>query len=717
MSDYWWLKTLTIEGFRGYVESRHLEVSDPFVLLEGPQRSGKSSTVTAVEWALFGDEIAKKQIGIDERKGWQVRNRSAAEARVEMVLERGNDTLKVVRSDRRTRSSPNFYFELNGVQSRDEGELRALLGIEPKDYFSSVHLHQEVISALLTETPASRRDMLDRLLGLSELRNIIDGIKAAKLPVALKDADQKFESIEQTLNALVTSKRREIEQAKEVGTEKGLGPDDFSQSAATRICKKIRTALTRFAKESGLPAPSLPSPTSVEARAQFPTLGREALRSLRDEQPDLERQKLLRARQLDLQTLQQDYEASVRQLRELKTEKEQICQSDGNQEALGNRISSKLEPKLDDARNRANEVNKRVSTIQEAIKYFEALDTTPRAEVLCPVCEELVEDVQHLQVHLSEILEGFGEDLAPIQEEIELHEAEIKRLQELIGRLEQLDLKIGAQSEQVATERSNVEAELERKIKATEDPAALLRAELANIEEDLDKLAAAVRESNQKLNAVEDSIIGLEQVLKVLELEADIVGLLEITESEEYQRVEDAKQALEKFAADLDLIRQAVEAILQESATAKLEEAGERIDEIFGELANRPDFSGLEIDPSSFEIFVVENGERVPALPILNHGDLNCAAISVFLGLGTAPGISHKLGFVILDDPSQSLDSVHEANLVGIINALPEDRQVWISTSEAHLARVTRTKITRKKKCYRFEPWSDVAGACPIEDG
>jgi len=135
MSDYWWLKTLTIEGFRGYVESRHLEVSDPFVLLEGPQRSGKSSTVTAVEWALFGDEIAKKQIGIDERKGWQVRNRSAAEARVEMVLERGNDTLKVVRSDRRTRSSPNFYFELNGVQSRDEGELRALLGIEPKDYF------------------------------------------------------------------------------------------------------------------------------------------------------------------------------------------------------------------------------------------------------------------------------------------------------------------------------------------------------------------------------------------------------------------------------------------------------------------------------------------------------------------------------------------------------------------------------------------------------
>jgi len=716
MSDHWWLKTLTIKGFRGYVESRSLEVSEPFVLLEGPQRSGKSSTVTAVEWALFGDEIAKKQIGIDERKGWQVRNRGAPEARVEMVLGRGTDTLKVVRSDRRRRSSPNFYFELNGVQSRDEGELRALLGIEPKDYFSSVHLHQEVIRALLTETPASRREMLDRLLGLSELRNIIDGIKAAKLREALKDADQKFEGIEQTLNALVTSKRREIEQAKEVGMEKGLGPDDFSQSAATRICKEIKTALSSFAKESGLAAPSLPSPTSVEARAQFPTLGREALRSLRDEQPDLERQKQLRARQLDLQTLQQDYEAATRRLGELKTEKEQICQSDGNQETLGNRISSELEPKLRDARNRANEVNRRVSTIQEAIKYFEALDTTARAEVRCPVCEELVENVQHLQVHLSEILEGFGEDLAPIEEEIELHEAEIKRLQELIVKLEELDIKIGAQSEQVANQISNVEAELDRKIKDTEDPAALLRAELANIEEDLEKLAAAVRESNQKLNAVEDSIIGLEQVLKVLELEADIVGLLDVTESEEYQKVQDAKLALEEFAADLDLIRQAVEAVLQESATAKLEEAGERIDEIFGELANRPDFSGLEIDPSSFEIFVVENGERLPALAILNQGDMNCAAISVFLGLSTAPGISHKLGFVILDDPSQSLDSVHEANLVRIINTLPEDRQVWISTSEGHLAGLARADITSKKKCYKFEPWSDATGASPIAE-
>jgi len=357
-----------------------------------------------------------------------------------------------------------------------------------------------------------------------------------------------------------------------------------------------------------------------------------------------------------------------------------------------------------------------VSTIQEAIKYFEAVDTTTTAKVLCPVCEELVENVQHLQVHLGEILEGLGEDLAPIQEEIELHETEVKRLQELIVKLDELDLKIGAQSEQVATQRNNVEAELGRKIEDTEDPAALVRAELANIEEELEKLAAAVRESNKKLNAVEDSIISLEQALKVLGLEADIVGLLDVTKSEEYHKVGAAKLALEEFAADLDLIRQGVEAVLQESATAKLEAAGERIDEIFGELANRPDFSGLEIDPGSFEIFVVENGERLPALPILNHGDLNCAAISVFLGLGTAPGVSHKLGFVILDDPSQSLDSVHEASLLKIINTLPEDRQVWISTSEGHLAGLARTEITRKKKCYKFEPWSDATGACPIEN-
>ena len=177
MIDRWILKEITIAGFRGFIEQKTFSISEPFILFDGPQRSGKSSTLVAIEWGLFGDKIAKKEIGIDERKGWEIRNTNADEARVEMVLQKGQDILNIVRSDKKKKGNPNFYFDLNGVQDTDEGKLQAILRIQPKDYFSSVHLHQEIIRALLVETPESRKDSLDRLLGLSELRNIIEGIK------------------------------------------------------------------------------------------------------------------------------------------------------------------------------------------------------------------------------------------------------------------------------------------------------------------------------------------------------------------------------------------------------------------------------------------------------------------------------------------------------------------------------------------------------------
>lgn len=715
MSDAWWLRELTIEGFRGYVEPKTLDISAPVVLLEGPQRSGKSSTLTAIEWGLFGDEVAKKQIGIDERRGWQVRNRNAGEAHVEIVLRKGSNTLRVLRSDRRRRGAPNFSFALNGTESNEEGELRALLGIEAKDYFSCVHLHQEVIRALLTETPAGRRDMLYRLLGLSDLRNVVDGIKAAKISNVLKDVDQKFGGIEQILNAVVTSKRRDIEEARELGAEKGLAPDEFSEKGARRLFEETETTIADFVEQYGLPMPVLPKAVTTQEKRQFCEEAREALRKIRDERPDLSRQEGLLQRLLRVGRLGQDYEACLGRLGELTSESKRICRAEGSREVLQERISTELEPKLRDARDRANEVNERVSTIQEAMKYFELAKVGALGEVACPVCEKPIADVLHLQNHLEEVLEGLGEDLTPSLEEVGHYEAEISRSRRLIDELCELEREIVAESDRLSDHAESIRAELGREITAQEDVAVLTRQELADVEKELEDLDGVIRDSNQKLNEIEDRILCLEKVQSVLELEADIAKLLKIAESQEHQQVENAKLALEEFGADVDIIRQAVEMVLEESAAVKLGTAKRRIDETFREVANRPGFSGLEIDPGSFEILVVENSDKLPAITILNHGDMNCAALSLFLGLGTASGLSHELGFLILDDPSQSLDAAHAANLVTVLNTLPKDKQLVLSTSEDHLARLMKQHLVRKKILYKFEPWSEAKGATPRE--
>lgn len=714
MADCWILKQLTITGFRGFVKSKTFLTSEPFILFDGPQRSGKSSTLVAIEWGLFGDEVTKKAIGIDERRGWKIRNTNADEACVEMVLQKGQDILKIFRSDKKRKGTSRFYFELNGDRDTDEGKLRTILGIQPRDYFSSVHLHQEIIRALLTEEPRSRRDSLDRLLGLSELRNVIDGITLARIPEVLKDTDDKFGLIETKLNAVITSKRTDIQKAKETGFQKGLTSKDFSETGAGQMCMAVKTAIVNFANQAGLTIPDLHLARTTGEQQIFVASAKGSLRKLRDEQPNLKRQKELLDKKIQLQELQYAYKGLLVGYQGFEQKIKDIHKTDGDQEKLRSRISNELSPKLEYAKNRRNEIDRRAGTIEEAIKYFEAL-ITPIEKQPCPVCEKPIDDVTHLRMHLNELQAILEKDLAPIRKQIKKYKKEIKRLKDLIKSLNDLDEKISNQSQLLMKHRSVTETALGREIKATEDPIVILKGELDKIQEELNKLKTAVKKSNQRLNAVEDNIIKMDQILKVLVLEAEIDDLLKIRETDEYKEVENSKLELEKFADDIDLIRQAVETVLQASAKAKLEAAKESITKMFRTLANRSDFPDLEIDPDSFEILAVKGAEKVPALSIFNVGDLNCAGLSVFLGLGSTQEISHNLGFIILDDPSQSLDSTHEENLVSILNSIPDDKQIFVSTSESDLRDLILTKVVRKKKRYKFDPWSDIEGAQPTE--
>lgn len=715
MADRWILKEITIRGFRGFLKPKTFSTSEPFILFDGPQGSGKSSTLVAIEWGLFGDEITRKAIGIDERRSWKIRNTNADEARVEMVLQKGQDILNIVRSDNKRKGASRFYFELNGDQDTDEGKLRAALGIQPKDYFSSVHLHQEIIRGLLIEEPRSRRDSLDRLLGLSELRNIIDGIKLAKISEILKDVDNKFVGlIETKLNAVITSKRNDIQKAKETGIQKGLTPNDFSETGAGQMCETVKTTLVNFANQAGLTIPDLPLALTVDEQQIFASSAKQSLRKLRDEQPDLKWQKELLEKQSQLQRLQQTYKKLLDELQNLQQERKRIHETDGGQEKMRSRILNELKPKLEDAKNRRNEIDKRAGTIEEAIKYFEAIKA-PNERQPCPVCEKPIDDVVHLEMHLNELRASLDEDLAPIRKEIEKYEVEIKRLENLIKSLNDLDKKITAQSKLLIEHKSIIETAIGREIKDSEDLIVVIGDEINKIQEKLKKLETAVKESNQKLNAVEDDIFKLEQIFKVLVLEAEIDYLLKIREADEYKEVENSKSELEKFADDIGLINQVVETVLQASAKAKLEAAKENISKMFRTLANRSDFPDLEIDSDSFEILAVKASERIPALSIFNTGDLNCAGLSVFLGLGAAQELSHNIGFIILDDPSQSLDDTHNENLVSLLNSIPDDKQILVSTSESDLIDLILTKIIKKKTRYKFEPWSDIEGAQPKE--
>ncbi len=53
------LTRLSIHGFRGFNEAQALDLSDPLVIFEGPNGSGKTSIGEAVEWLLYGRTLKR----------------------------------------------------------------------------------------------------------------------------------------------------------------------------------------------------------------------------------------------------------------------------------------------------------------------------------------------------------------------------------------------------------------------------------------------------------------------------------------------------------------------------------------------------------------------------------------------------------------------------------------------------------------------------------
>src|SRR6266851_4690387 len=74
MSEFTFSK-IEISGFRGFTTKQKIAFGKPLTLLYGDNRKGKSSIINAVEWCLFGPEVAAIKYGaIRERDAWEVKN-------------------------------------------------------------------------------------------------------------------------------------------------------------------------------------------------------------------------------------------------------------------------------------------------------------------------------------------------------------------------------------------------------------------------------------------------------------------------------------------------------------------------------------------------------------------------------------------------------------------------------------------------------------------
>jgi DNA repair exonuclease SbcCD ATPase subunit len=97
-------------------------------------------------------------------------------------------------------------------------------------------------------------------------------------------------------------------------------------------------------------------------------------------------------------------------------------------------------------------------------------------------------------------------------------------------------------------------------------------------------------------------------------------------------------------------------------------------------------------------------------IPILSQGDMNCLALSLFLGLARATGDTQPFAFLMLDDPAQSLGSEAKRQLVDVLEDVATWRKMIIATPDDSFLELLETTITKSKAVYEFVGWSEKDG-------
>ena len=189
------LTRLALRNYRVFADPLELELPSGLVGIYGPNGAGKSCLVGAVPWALFG----YSRTGNEEVRTAGVDDESVVEVDFEHQGHHYAVTRTVggVNHTVRARAQADGVLVSDGV--RDTGRyLRSVLGIDDAAFRASVFAEQKQLSAFAATTPAKRRDLVLRLLGIIPLDAARDRARQdakaardglARLRAALPDLD------------------------------------------------------------------------------------------------------------------------------------------------------------------------------------------------------------------------------------------------------------------------------------------------------------------------------------------------------------------------------------------------------------------------------------------------------------------------------------------------------------------------------------------------
>lgn len=695
-----------VKGFRGFTKEKTIDFSSPVVILYGENGRGKSSILNAIEWCLFGKESVGGNTGIRERIDWEVKNRffeEKEESFVEVEIEKNEKRYVLKRtwlSPKKDEVSLKLPEGTTLCGEEAEKELSKLLSnYSFKDFMSCVYQHQEVIRFILTQEPKDRNEALDRLFGLSDYRNIIDGIEDAKIKGdTLKN---ELDRIEKEINTKLEVWSEQIEKkTNELGKEE-IGEEDLKETQ-----EKIKNYLENFSKNSKINLSEEFKSLPEDDFKKFIDVTKNEIKRLRGEIPEEKIQRELFEKLKDLQTQQITYEKAKENLKRKEEELNKFIKENGDFKIFEDKKIN-LEKKIKDIEEEKEKITLLGTLFEKAIKYLES-DFVLDKET-CPLCKN--RKVNLLLELKEEFEQKFKNRLQALDKELKKSEEELKNIESLIKdykKLEEVKKQAQEEFDKIGTDlRENL------KIGKEDDPLVHIEKQIKDINKELENLKKVIAERASELNKVEEEIEKLKKMGEILTLKAQRDKAQNIKNTEEWKKLEEKSTELQKLANRIEKIKKALAEASHEKAKEIIESVSDKINNYFKRITNHSGIEKLVLKveeragKNDYKFYDQKNKE---VTPILSQGQYNSLALSIFTAMGELYYEKNPFKFIMFDDPSQSLGRTEKERFIEILNEISNVKKLIIATMDSEFYEALKKNLTKSKKYYLFSNWTPEEG-------
>lgn len=320
--------------------------------------------------------------------------------------------------------------------------------------------------------------------------------------------------------------------------------------------------------------------------------------------------------------------------------------------------------------------------------------------------------LEHLQKEWEEKIKAQVQELKKRQVELDKKKTDLEKLKK---EYECLDEDMQREKERLQKVINSILEFLNKELRDEDDPAAILSIEIKSIDSRLKEIEDAIKSKRSTIDTILEKTDIMNLLYDILLLKNKLEEINQIQRTDEYQTQEKIRTDVSNLVRDVEELSKIIKSCMLKEAEEKINSARSAIDSYFRKITNNPAFQTLNIrveenKKTGGNFYIFEDQDNKRPIPILSQGDLNSLALSIFLGLAKTSGDSHPLGFILMDDPSQSLDSQQKARLVEIFNELSDIKNITVSTMDTELQQFLKDNITKVKTIYKFSDWAPDSG-------